>query len=449
MPQPRFHRLHEETSSSQWRLGAFHRLRSKVQYIDIPRGTPLVLSPLDPPAYMEDSWPQPLHKPLCLPKIYVYPDDPRMGEFPQKNITVYTAYSSEIHLLSQLRDPHSTFYKTYVTTNPEDADFFLIPFLGANYLMHCHNQNGHRKSDCEIDQKYAAPMMDHIQNNLPYWNRSYGHDHIMFHPMDLGPLYYPTTRPRFSNATFLTTIGDKRYVAYGSQRWRRYGDITIPSATHLPDLPEYNPSRFLDSEGRPLRTRNQRRDIFVLFGGIYEDVQRTDRYSNGVRALLHEQGFDRLPGYKLAKWWDFAEYAQLLSRSKYGLAPQGWTLDTTRVWEYIAFGVVPVVIADGIVEPFEDDMDWDAFTVRIRRSEAHRIDEILRSISMDEYERKRQAVWRHARQMLFSHDTWHLIVRQLCRKRYDLAGLQTLPGGRHVAFDYAKTNIQTSLYTPS
>ncbi|KAG0258814.1 hypothetical protein DFQ27_004415 [Actinomortierella ambigua] len=420
----------------------------RVQLSDFPRGTPLVLDPLDPTAYLEDTWPQPLHKPLCLPKIYVYPEDPRMGEFQRKHIETHTVYSSEIILLNQLRDPNSVFHKTYVTTNPDDADFFLIPFLGANYLMYCRNHLGHRNDDCEMEKKYVTPMMDHIQSNLPYWNRSHGRDHIIFHPMDLAALYYPTTRHRFLNATFLTTIGDKRFVAYGSQRVRRYHDITIPSATHMPLLPEYDPARFLDDRGFPLETWNHRRDIFVLFGGIYEDVQRTDRYSSGIRALLHEQGFDRLPGYKLSKWWEYGDYAQLLSRAKYGLAPQGWTLDTTRVWEYIAFGVVPVVIADGIIEPFEDDVDWQSFTVRISRSEAHRMDEILRSISEDEYERKRQAVWSHARQMLFTHDTWHLIVRQLCRMRFDLAGMQTLPGGKHVAFDYATVAIQTSMYNP-
>ncbi|KAG0079139.1 hypothetical protein BGZ93_009594 [Podila epicladia] len=403
--------------------------------------TPLVLSPL-PPAAWDVTWPSPLNIPLCLPKIYVYPDDPRMGESQMKDITISTAYNGESILPMQLRDPNSIFHKTYVTTNPDDADFFLIPFRGAKYLTNCWYSLG-RKDDCEVEKRYVTPMMDHIQNDHPYWNRSNGWDHIIIHPMDLGSLYYKNTRERFLNATFLTTIGDKRHVSVGSHRYRHMRDITIPSATAILDISNIDPAQYVDANGFP--RNNYHRDIFALFAGIYDNVNRTDAYSSGIRALLHE-GIDKLPGYKLASRFDNEQYAHLLARSKFGLAPQGWTLDTTRIWEYIAFGVVPVVIADGIIEPFEDDIDWDSFIVRIRRSEAHRLDEILKSITPEEYERKRRAVWNHGRQTLISRDAWHLIVRQLCRTKDHLPGTRTLAGGKYAPIEYGATTIKTSMF---
>ncbi|KAG0227705.1 hypothetical protein BGW42_002764 [Actinomortierella wolfii] len=402
---------------------------------------PLVLDPL-PPTTWDYTWPAPLNRPLCLPKIFVYPDDPRMGEFQMKNHTVGTAYIAETILLWQLRDPNSVFYKTYVTTNPEEADFFLIPFRGSAYITYCWYHLG-RKDDCEVDDKYVVPMMDHIQKDYPYWQRSNGRDHIMIHPMDMTTLYYKNSRNRFLNATFLTTIGDKRHVALERHQTRRYQDITIPSATNILDLAGIDPARYVDANGFPRKHRS--RDIFAIFAGIYDNVNRTDQYSSGVRALLHE-GIDKLPGYRLSKGWDNDEYARLLARSKYGLTPQGWTLDTTRIWEYLAFGVVPVVIADGIVEPFEDDIDWDSFIVRIRRSEAHRLDAILRAIPEEEYERKRRAVWEHGRQTLLNHDAWHLIVRQLCRMRSDLVGMQTLENGEHRKIGFGDLTIKTSRF---
>ncbi|KAF9382987.1 hypothetical protein CPB97_006809 [Podila verticillata] len=404
-------------------------------------GTPLVLNPL-PPTTWDITWPPPLNRPLCLPKIYVYPDDPRMSEFQMKNITVGTAYIGESILLWQLRDPNSIFHKTYVTTNPDDADFFMIPFRGASYLTYCWYHLG-QKDDCEAEKLYVTPMMDHIQNDHPYWNRSNGRDHIMVHPMDKGSLYYMNTRERFLNATFLTTIGDKRHAGIGSHRSRGFRDITIPSATAILDLSHIDPALYVDAEGFP--RNGDRRDIFALFSGIYGNVNRTDSYSSGIRALLRE-GIDKLPGYNVSSHFDSEVYAQLLTRSKYGLAPQGWTLDTTRIWEYLAFGVVPVVLADGIIEPFEDDIDWDSFIVRIRRSEAHRLDEILRSITPEEYERKRRAAWNHGRQTLLSHDAWHLIVRQLCKSQDHLPGMQTLAGGKHAPIDYGTTTIKTSMF---
>lgn len=235
-----------------------------------------------------------------------------MVEFQMKNITVGTAYIGETILLSQLRDPNSTFYKTYVTTNPDDADFFLIPFQGASYLTHCWYHLG-QKDDCEAEKLHVTPMMDHIQNDHPYWNRSNGWDHIMIHPMDKGSLYYNSTRERFLNATFLTTIGDKRHTGIGSHRSRRFRDITIPSATALLDLSNIDPAHYVDADGFP--RNSDHRDIFTLFSGVYGNVNRTDLYSNGIRALLHE-GIDKLPGYNVSSHFDNEVYAKLLTRSK-------------------------------------------------------------------------------------------------------------------------------------
>jgi hypothetical protein len=81
----------------------------------------------------------------------------------------------------------------------------------------------------------------------------------------------------------------------------------------------------------------------------------------------------------------------------------------------MAFGVVPVVIADGIIEPFEMDVDWDSFIVRIRRDQVHRMDEILRGISDKDYEYKRAKLWEFGRRVGLEMDAWHFIVRELCR----------------------------------
>ncbi|KAF9572691.1 hypothetical protein EC968_009592 [Mortierella alpina] len=381
---------------------------------------PILLQPL-PEQRPEYQWPPNIRIPLCMPKIFVYPDSIKMGEFQvSEKPGVGTNYIAEQILLKQLRDKTSDVYKNYVTENPEEADFFYIPFLGAKYLTDCWFAQG-QKGDCDVDAKYAEPMMNHIQQDHPYWNRTYGRDHIMAHPMDSTSLYYKS-HGRMQNATFLTTVGDLTR----HERSRRFGDIVIPSATALLNLAFENPMDHLDADGHPKRGT---RDIFVLFGGIYKDVKPDDVYSQGIRSLL--QGFSQQSDYTVAAGWDNPTYTKLLARAKYGFAPQGWTLDTTRIWEYIAFGVVPVVIADGIIEPFENDLDWDSFIVRIRRKDAHRMDVILRSIPAEEYEAKRLALWNHGRQALLDHDAWNLIVRDLCRKAR-LEGKRTVSRDVHV-----------------
>ncbi|KAF8935512.1 exostosin family-domain-containing protein [Dissophora ornata] len=385
---------------------------------------PIVLEPL-PPLKSRQTWPPNLDKMLCRPKIYVYPDPPAIQAIYEKVPPVNTPYISERILLEQLRDPSSSAYKNYVTLNPEEADFFYIPFLGARYLNHCWFILG-RKGDCDVDEKYVLPMMQHIQQELPYWNRTFGEDHLMAHPMDRSSHYYQT-RKVMENATYLTTVGDLRPVGAPAVGYRRYKNIVIPSATTLLHLVKADPMKYLTDDGHP---RHKHRDIFVLFGGRYEDVLPDDVYSAGIRSLFLN-GFDQQSDYMVGPGWESDKYMKLLSRARYGLAPMGHTLDTTRVWECIAFGVVPVIIADGIIEPFEDDIDWDSFSIRIRRKDVHRMDAILRAISEEEYQEKRARVWEYGRRVLLTRDSWHLIVRDLCR-RGRLEGKRTINRDTHV-----------------
>ncbi|KAF9950252.1 hypothetical protein BGZ72_008052 [Mortierella alpina] len=385
---------------------------------------PILLDPL-PPQNSTLEWPPNLDKMLCRPKIYVYPDPPAIKAIYAKVPPMDTPYIAERILLEQLRDPSSSAHKSYVTLNPEEADFFYIPFLGARYLNHCWFTLG-EKGDCAVDERYVLPMMKYIQQELPYWNRTGGRDHLMTHPMDRAHHYYQS-RAIFENATFLTTVGDLRPIGPFVVGTRRYNNIVVPSATALLDLVKVDPFKYLNRDGHP---RHKRRDVFLLFGGRYRDVEPEDVYSAGIRSLLYK-GFDQQPDYVIANGWDSDKYMKLLSRARYGLAPMAHTLSTTRLWEYIAFGVVPVIIADGIMEPFEDDVDWRSFSVRIRRKNAHRMDAILRSIPEEEYQEKREMLWNVGRRVLLTRDSWHLIVRDLCR-RAKLEGMRTISRDMHL-----------------
>ncbi|KAG0325550.1 hypothetical protein BGZ99_000534 [Dissophora globulifera] len=396
--------------------------------------SPYVLPPLPPIEYSK-MWPPNLDTLLCRPKIYVYPDPPAIQAVYERVPPVNTPYISERILLEQLRDPHSSAYKNYVTLEPEEADFFYIPFLGARYLNHCWFILG-EKGDCDVDEQYVLPMMQHIQQKLPYWNRTFGQDHLMAHPMDRTSHYYQS-REVMENATFLTTVGDLRPVSSSIVGSRRYKNIVIPSATALLDLVKADPLQYLTHEGHP---RHKKRDVFVLFGGRYSDVQPDDVYSAGIRSLF--SSLEKQPGYVIGPGWETDKYMKLLSRARYGLAPMGHTLDTTRIWEYIAFGVVPVIIADGIIEPFEDDFDWKSISVRIRRKDAHKIDAILRAIPDEEYQAKRRRVWEYGRRVLLTRDSWHLIVRDLCR-RGRLEGKRTIDRNNHANLTLPYVSIHT------
>ncbi|CAG8699389.1 7137_t:CDS:2, partial [Dentiscutata erythropus] len=194
------------------------------------------------------------------------------------------------------------------------------------------------------------------------------------------------------------------------QKFRRYNTIIIPSSTPILNIFRLNPHQFVDKTGSP-RGRN----IKGIFRGSYANTNVTDIYSDGIKHVIFN-GLKGLPGWNIEESSDREEYSRLLARTKYGLTSSEWTLDTTRIWEYLSFGVVPIVIDDGIIKPFEDDVDWDSMIVRVRRSEFHRISEILDAISEDEYQKKRKRVWLIGRYMVINNGcAWHFIVRSFCR----------------------------------
>ncbi|KAI7903471.1 exostosin family-domain-containing protein [Cokeromyces recurvatus] len=375
------------------------------------KSTSVLSAPPLPIRDLPSYWPTPLEQTVCQPKIYVYkvPDTFQVPKEVQEGRCHESNYNSEIILHNQLTDPSSPFYKYYVTEKPDEADFYFIPFFGACYLYNCWAQHNWKWDErCDVDSIYVDPMMDMVIHDYPYWNQSGGKNHIMIHPMDQTFTYYKNNH-RFQPAIFLKTVGDKREKWMHRHRYHR--DIVIPSATRMIHHLHVNPLDYLTQDGHP---KSGKRDIFVLFQGCCPDVKPEDEYSNGIRSLIF-QYFAHYPDYEIGQVIADQEYLGKLSRAKYGLSPMGWTLDTTRIWEFMAFGVVPVVIADGIIEPFEFDVDWDSFIVRVRRDEVHRLDEILKGIDEKTYEYKRQKLWEYGRRVGLEQDAWHFIVRDLCR----------------------------------
>ncbi|CAG8700498.1 229_t:CDS:2, partial [Cetraspora pellucida] len=323
-------------------------------------------------------WPPDLRYAICKPKIYIYkiPSSIQINES-KKLRCRFSKNNVEIILFEQLSKINSTINNLYVTENPKEADLFYIPFFGSCYLFNCWiNNNWNKTENCQVDLIYLEPLMNYIIQKFPYWNKTNGKDHFIIHPMNNIDDYYEK-KEIFHNSIYLTTNGNLDYP-----KFRKYRNIVIPSTTPILNIFNLNPSDYIGRSNR---------DIKGVFRGCANgDVK--DNYSDGIRYILFN-GLKGLPG------WDIEEetssiddYARLLSRAKYGLTPSEWTLDTIPIWEYFAFGVVPVVIADEIIDPFEDDMDWDSMIVRVRRNEAYRINEILDAIPEDEYLKKRERV---------------------------------------------------------
>jgi len=79
-------------------------------------------------------------------------------------------------------------------------------------------------------------------------------------------------------------------------------------------------------------------------------------------------------------WWNHdaqekLHYIRLLRAGKFALCPAGWGAASMRIFESMALGVAPVIIADEFVEPAGPD--WSAFSIRVREADVDMLEPIL------------------------------------------------------------------------
>jgi hypothetical protein len=71
-------------------------------------------------------------------------------------------------------------------------------------------------------------------------------------------------------------------------------------------------------------------------------------------------------------------YNELLSKSKFVLAPRGAGLSSFRQYEAMAFGCVPVVLSDDLRQP--DSVDWSECSVKIAESDVSSLASVLKKL---------------------------------------------------------------------
>lgn len=79
--------------------------------------------------------------------------------------------------------PEQLLHSAHRTTDPEQADFFYVPvFDGCALALHHHNKRAYDRFPS--GKRYARGMvmqeeaLQFIRTKYPYWNRTYGRDHL-------------------------------------------------------------------------------------------------------------------------------------------------------------------------------------------------------------------------------------------------------------------------------
>ncbi|KAK3264865.1 hypothetical protein CYMTET_26420, partial [Cymbomonas tetramitiformis] len=283
------------------------------------------------------------------------------------------SYQAQIWLMERIS--RSKFY----TSDPEKADYFLLPFwdlamtgsgsLGVNAI---HNN------------------IQYIREHWPYWDRYNGGKHMVILPDDQGACDLGTSLPQLANTTFIQINGLK--VNNGRSR-----GVTNPCYVPKKDLiipPPFGhrlgPTHELVN--RPFKkiaenSTGQTRDKLLFFAGTVA-LPGMAAYSGGTRDLvvshyLNDSMFHLVDIKK--KPMSFEDYALGYLSAKFCLAPSGlgWGI---RTFLAIFYECIPVIIQENVEMPYEEYLEWSAFSIRLENKDVPSLKEKLMGISSSKYE---------------------------------------------------------------
>lgn len=162
--------------------------------------------------------------------------------------------------------------------------------------------------------------------------------------------------------------------------------------------------------GRPA----SRRPIFAFFAG---------QMHGRVRPVLVEQWKGKDSDMRIYEVLPAAvarrmSYIEHMKSSRFCICPMGYEVNSPRIVEAIHYECVPVIIADNFVLPFEDVLDWSAFSVVVPEKEIPNLKKILKGISDSQYARMQSNVKKSQRHFLWNsepvkYDLFHMILHSV------------------------------------
>lgn len=153
------------------------------------------------------------------------------------------------------------------------------------------------------------------------------------------------------------------------------------------------------------------RDIFCSFVGSV-----THHIRQYMIEILHTNNRYYLAG----KQWsstisqsDFNTFVEVTSRSIFSLCPRGYGKTSFRMYEAMQLGAIPVFIYDEKWMPFEDEIDWNEFSVLVHASQLHNIDAILSSYDNDRIKNMQNNLSRYWKENFTMESTFEKIIEKI------------------------------------
>ncbi len=112
------------------------------------------------------------------------------------------------------------------------------------------------------------------------------------------------------------------------------------------------------------------------------------------------------------------EYQNVLARSRFSLCPRGTGPSSIRFWESLQAGAIPVLIADAMVLPEIEGINWNDCIVRISEGKVSFIDRIVRAISLEKEAQMRENCL-HVFALICEGENFVQVIRDYFEKNYN------------------------------
>ncbi|XP_070047594.1 probable glycosyltransferase At5g25310 [Nicotiana tomentosiformis] len=314
-------------------------------------------------------------------KVYIYKEGKR-PIFHQPYLR--GIYSSEGWFLKLMEESHH-----FVTRDPEKAHLFYLPYSARQLQRVLYVPNSHNLKPLSV---FLRDYVNMLAAKYPFWNRTRGSNHFLVACHDWGP-YTLKDHEELSRNTIkaLCNADISEGIFYNGK------DVSLPET-------------IIRNPRRPLRNlggkRVSQRPILAFFAGNMHGPVRPKllKYWRDKDESIKIYG--PLP-HRVSRVMSYSEH---MKSSKFCLCPMGYEVNSPRIVEAIYYECVPVIIADNFALPFDEVLEWRAFSVVVAEEDIPRLKEILLSIPLRRYQAMQNNV-----KMLQKHFLWNSTPT-----RYDL-----------------------------
>ena len=121
-----------------------------------------------------------------------------------------------------------------------------------------------------------------------------------------------------------------------------------------------------------------KRDILASFVGV---VHISANNKTGTRTKMYNALKDKEGIQMIEAQNDITLFQEMLARSIFTLCPRGYGKTSFRFYEALHSGSIPIYIYDTPWLPYEDELNWDKYCIRVHENDIETIPNILASMS--------------------------------------------------------------------